>query len=316
MTAKELIDTFERAGKRVHLVGTLKAGVLMALDLEGRLFTMLDGKVMNRVNPHAIMGQSTRYGYLNPGGDGLWPAPEGTCMGYNYASGVWRVSPGLSGARYQVTATENLGATIEAEIDLINSLGIGIPTIFSRTTQINPGKNSVTLITEESIQYIGKKTLDNKNCLIAPWSLCQFDCGHGCDVTFPCCSTEDVWDMYPEKIGPLGTLTNGIYKAVANGTLRYQIAMSDRVPWIELNLQDRQITVHRQAEDIPADQHYIDISDSDPTLSPDSRGIRYSVYSDKANFMEIEAAGGTPSLLKPGTRMSMKVLTKFQFNGI
>ena len=53
---------------------------------------------MNRVNPDAIAGLSTREAYLNPGGDGLWPAPEGTCFGYQYATGDWRVSPGLSSA--------------------------------------------------------------------------------------------------------------------------------------------------------------------------------------------------------------------------
>ena len=42
-------------------------GVIVALDLEGRWFAVLDGEVLNRVNPEAIAGQSTRERYLNPG---------------------------------------------------------------------------------------------------------------------------------------------------------------------------------------------------------------------------------------------------------
>ncbi len=81
----------------------LDAGVIAALDMEGRWFAVLDGEVLNRVNPDAIAGQSTREQYLNPGGDGLWPAPEGTTLGYQYSTGAWRVPPGLCAARYLVT---------------------------------------------------------------------------------------------------------------------------------------------------------------------------------------------------------------------
>ena len=72
MNAKQILKAFDRAGKRVHLVGDLKAGVIAALDVEGRLFAVLDGEVLNRVNPEAITGQSTREHYFNPGGDGLF----------------------------------------------------------------------------------------------------------------------------------------------------------------------------------------------------------------------------------------------------
>ena len=96
MKATRILKAFATAGKQVQLVGDLDAGVIVALDLEGRLFTVLDGEVLNRVNLDAIAGESTQKLYLNPGGDGLWPAPEGTSLGYQYSTGAWRVTPGLA----------------------------------------------------------------------------------------------------------------------------------------------------------------------------------------------------------------------------
>lgn len=314
MKAKELIKAFEKAKKRIHFIGTMEAGAIIALDLEGRIYTLLDGTVMNRVNTAAIEGQSTRDGYLNPGGDGLWPAPEGTSMGYNYATGSWRVSPGLSNARYNITDYGVNFATAKAEIDLINGQGIGIPTIFSRSTQIVVDDNSITLKTEECIQYIGARPISSKDAMIAPWTLSQFDCDDGCEVIFPCENVDYVWDLYEDKIGKSGMLGNKTYKAIANGSQRYQIAMGPQVPWIELHIPNRGLRVHREAQVIPADQNYIDISDAAPNLSPASKGVRYSVYSDTANFMEIEAAGGAPDLLTSDTKLKLQVTTKFQLS--
>lgn len=36
-------------------------------------------------------------------GYGLWPAPEGTSLGYSYATGSWRVPAGIRHARFRVT---------------------------------------------------------------------------------------------------------------------------------------------------------------------------------------------------------------------
>ena len=175
MNAKQMIKAFAKAGKRVHLVGDFDAGVIAALDVEGRLFTVLDGEVLNRVNPEAIVGQSTRDQYLNPGGDGLWPAPEGTTLGYQYSTGNWRVPPGLCAARYLVTRATERRATIAAEVDLVNNQGLGIPTLFQRRITVVPGRQSVTVNVAESITYIGRASLRRSDGLLAPWSLCQFD---------------------------------------------------------------------------------------------------------------------------------------------
>lgn len=313
MNASELVKTFEKANKRIHLLGSLDLGVLIALDMEGRTYTIIDGEVINRVNPAAISGQSNREQYLNPGGDGLWPAPEGTSMGYNYSSGTWRVSPGLTGARYNVTDIANFSVTIEAEIDLITAKGTGIPCIFRRKIQLFFGNPSLlSVCTEETIKYIGINTLIEGEFLISPWSLCQFESGKGCEVKFPCEKPEYVWDLYDDNIGECGIYSNKTYKAIANGSRRYQIGIGEQVPWLELYLPDKRMIVRREASPIPSEHRYIDIRDASPEVLPSENGVRYSVYSDTSNFMEIEAVGGFPKQLLPNAEISLIITNSYQ----
>jgi hypothetical protein len=69
--------------------------------------------------------------------------------------------------------------------------------------------------------------------------------------------------------------------------------------------------VRRTAGPLPAGQAYIDIRDAAPDVAPARKGVRYSVYSDTANFMEIEAVGGCPAVIRPDTEMSIEVSTRF-----
>jgi hypothetical protein len=71
------------------------------------------------------------------------------------------------------------------------------------------------------------------------------------------------------------------------------------------------LTVRREAEPVPSEQPLIDIRDADPDVLPDAKGVRYSAYSDTANFMEIEASGGCPAVIEPNTEMSLTVSTRF-----
>ena len=168
MKATHILKAFAKAEKRAHLVGDFHAGVIVALDMEGRWFAVLGGEVLNRVNPEAIAGQSTRGQYLIPGGDGLYPAPEGTCLGYQYPTGAWRVAPGLCAARFLVNRAAKQSATVLAEVDLVNNRGLGIPTVFQRKITVVPGRNAVTVNVVESITYIGRSPLRRSDCLLAP----------------------------------------------------------------------------------------------------------------------------------------------------
>ena len=81
MTGEELLDLMHKSHRRVHVIGTAEDGIIAGLDLEGRLFAVIGGRVLNRVVPSSILNRSNKEVYLNPGGDALWPAPEGTCFG-------------------------------------------------------------------------------------------------------------------------------------------------------------------------------------------------------------------------------------------
>lgn len=312
MKAADLLAAFAQAGKATHLIGNLNAGVIIALDMEGRLFTVKDGIVLNRVNPEAISGQNTHSHYFNPGGDGLWPAPEGTTCGFQYSTGNWRVSPGVRGIRYMVVEISKKGGTIQGEVDLINNKGYGIPTIFKRQISLGTTKSALTVQVRESITYIGHAELKNKDFLLAPWSLCQFDSGPGCEVVFPCTSKSSVWDLYDESSMSQRQWTKTLCRSATDASMRYQIGLDHRVPYVVYRDPRRGLVVRRSAGLISGDHAHIDIRDASPKVAPSKKGVRYSVYSDPSGFMEIEAVGGCPTIIVPGAELTVDIETRFQ----
>jgi hypothetical protein len=310
MTPEMLVDLFKKGTKRCYLLGDIDNGVLIGLDLEGRIYTIFNKNVVSRVNSDAILGQTTRNGYINPGGDGLWPAPEGTNKGYFYVNGEWRVPPGLSGATYIVTQEKENFVRIEAEIDLINCLGYGIPTIFSREITLITSANSLQLRVKESIQYLGTKPLTNQNGLITPWSLCQFDSSVDAEVVFPETDLKNFWDLYKNS-SHKRTLKNGLWHTRTDGGDRYQIAMNDKIDWIEFRHPLKDLIVKRSINNQSPADHYIDISDASPDVIPSHKGVKFSVYSDPSLFMEIEAAGGCPPSLNSGDIIFVEIDTVF-----
>ena len=312
MKCTEVLELCAAGRKRCHLVGTEAAGVVIGLDLEGRLFAVLNGEVMNRVNPKAVLGTSNQDGYLNPGGDGLWPAPEGSCLGYEYAIGRWRVPPGLSGARYWITESTPAATTIRAEIDLINASGLGIPAAFERRVALATAGNSLAMTVVESIEYLGARRLRREECLLAPWTLAQFDCGPGCEVVFPEVAPAGIWDLYDPSNDQRRLGSDRLWHTRTDGGQRYQIGISDAVDWIEYRDPRRGLTVRRSADRLPPALAYIDIADRPPTEQPQmGLGARFSVYSDTAGFMEIEAAGGCPVEIVTGQVLAVTVNTVY-----
>ncbi|MCK5844277.1 MAG: hypothetical protein KAG97_06185 [Victivallales bacterium] len=310
MTGKELVDLFEESVKRCCVVGDLENGVVVGLDLEGRTFTIFNGEVLNLVNADAIKNTTTREAYLNPGGDGLWPAPEGTKLGYEYSTAEWRVPPGLTGAHFRVVETGERRILVEAEVDLINASGAGVPSIFRRDISVRSIDEKLEVSTVESIEYIGRKTLSTDECLLAPWTLCQFDCGPGCEVVMPVVDASELWDMY-EPSDTHRFVKDGLWHLITDGTLRFQVGMSSKTPWIEFRSPETGVKVRRMAAALADGLSYIDIVDADPSVPPSDKGVRYSVYCDTAKFMEIEASGGVPSVLEKGAVSSLEVFNVF-----
>ncbi len=296
------------SGQRAHFIGDSDFGAVAALDREGRIFTVIEGEVVSRVNETALAGVSTRKLYLNPGGDVLWPAPEGTCFGYEYSTGEWRVPPGITGAGYMVIASKESGAVIEAEVDLINSMGIGIPCLFRRAVALEADAGVMEV--EESITYIGSRTLRGDEFRLAPWSLSQFDNSPGAEVLFPD-ENKEVRDLY-EPSDAQRSMEGGVCRAWTNPSVRYQIAMGERTDWIEFRDPAKKLLVRRTADKIAAGLEYIDIIDAPPETCAQGAGVRFSVYNDTGGFMEIEAAGGSFPELEQGACSSVRVYTKFK----
>lgn len=311
MTGNELIELFKKTGKRCYVVGSAENGVIAGLDLEGRLFAIMNGNVMNKVNPAAILGITDRSAYLNPGGDGLWPAPEGTCFGYEYSTGKWRVPPGLSGAKFKLVEESRNHGIIEAEVDLVNASGLGIPTIFRRNITVETAGSALIVKVVESIEYIGSKTLSRKECMLAPWTLCQFDSEAGCEVVFTKTHDSAVWDLY-ETSSEKRYAKDGRWHTRTDGGMKYQIGIDNTVDWIEFRNSAKNLTVKRSAGKLPPGQEYIDIIDAPPDKMPSDRETRFSVYSDPSFFMEIEAVGGCPQEFELGAVMSVEVNTEYK----
>lgn len=310
MKAKDLIALFDGCHKRVQLIGDLSCGVIAGLDLEGRLYAVLGGEVLNRVNPAAVHGISGPGGYLNPGGDGLWPAPEGSRFGCHYATGAWRVPPGVSGARYVVSEGAARMAVLQADVDLVNAEGQGIPIRCVRSVTVQPSPHGLAITSVEAFDYLGIRPLDRRTCRIAPWTLCQFDCGPGCETVFPDGGAGCVWDLY-DPSDDRRQLSAGLWHVQTDGRARFQLGLGASVPWIEFRCPARGLRVRRTAEPLAAGLDYIDLADRPAQADADPRGVRFSIYSDANGFMEIEAAGGMPAVLEPAARLAVAVTTTF-----
>lgn len=311
MKGQELIGLFEQAVRRTHTVGTIEQGVIVALDLEGRLFTVVDGEVISKVNPPAILARSNKKQFQNPGGDALWPAPEGTCVGYEYASGVWRVPPAITGAVWEVVSASDDGCVVRAEIDLINNAQLGVPCEFERHIRLKKGAGTLFQEVKEMIRYIGKRTLHKPEFSLAPWSLCQFDSPDTGMVYMPVPPTdEDVWDMYGPSDHQRGRQAD-LYAVRTKTTERFQLALSKNMEWVEY-VNKGAYRVKRYIGELPDGQYPVDIADAPPGELPSDKGVSLSVYCDPSGFLEIEACGGCKEKLEPGDELSVQVFTEFE----
>ena len=312
MNGNDLIDLMHKSHRRVHVTGTPENGIIAALDLEGRLFTVVNGRVLNRVVPSAIVNRSNKNGYLNPGGDALWPAPEGTCYGYEYAAGKWRVPPAITGAVWEVTEQSDNQTVIRAEIDLINNRQLGIPCEFERHILIEQNAKSQIQIVTEVIRYIGERTLKDDEFRLAPWSLCQFDSDERCQVIMPKPSEGDIRDLYESSLSKR-RLSDDKYTVDTKTDFRFQLGLGENVPWIEYIVGD-DFRVKRYSGSLAPGQRYIDISDLPPDQIPSDKGIKLSIYCDPSGFMEIEACGGCTDVLSPGTELRVNITTEYVVN--
>jgi len=266
------------------------------------------------VVPDSILNRSNRKVFLNPGGDVLWPAPEGTCFGYEYGTGSWRVPPSITGAVWDVVEQSGNQTVIRAEVDLVNNLQTGIPCEFERHILVECTSSSLTQKVTEIIRYIGKKSIGKGEFKLAPWTLCQFDSGEMGKVIIPVNSKDDIWDLY-DSSEMQRSVQNGICTVETDTKKRFQLGLGANVGWLEY-IYGNEFHVKRFADALPSRQNYIDISDSPPDQLPSERGVKLSNYCDPSGFMEIEACGGSSDSLETGTELRVKVITEYSFYNV
>lgn len=314
MKLNELISLFESSQRPYHLYGTENSGCIVALDIEGRIFTYLNGRVLSTVRAEAFTSISDINTYYNPGGDVLWPAPEGSRLGYEYSTNTWRVPPGLTNARWQVIKNDGDKVIVSAEVDLINAESKGIPCIFTREISQEYCENELIQNVRESIEYIGKETYTSNQVLLAPWSLCQFDCHAESELRLPACNEAEIWDLYSPESKKHWQKTDNGWRIAMKTDFRFQLGLSEKVEYLEFVDKRNNYSVLRRAEPIADNLSYIDISDQDPRNEPDGKAVVLSAYCDPSGFMEVEAAGGSAKILEPNTESCLNICTIFKEN--
>ena len=307
MNIEEIFRICEKNGRRPLLIGSGGSAVVAVLGMEGRLFCARNGEAVSLFRREAAERISTsKTGYFNPGGDGLWPAPEGTRFGYEYPTGAWRVPMSLVTAQYEIVSQSSDRFEICAEIDLVNNYQTGLPCRFTRRAEVKERADGATVIEQyDAIEYIGECVLESGEARLAPWSLSQFAVTDRSAARFgdPCVPVRDLY----EPSANLFSRENGIVSMRHDAERRIQLALPETCGFVELVMPEKNLRVRRSSAPLASGLCPIDIADLPPTAEPVSP-VRFSIYNDPSGFMELEVAGGCPEKdLKPGDVLGMSV---------
>ena len=307
MSIEKVFNICKANGRRPIMITAGNSAVVAALSMEGRLFYAHNGEMTSLFRPEAAENISnSKNGFFNPGGDGLWPAPEGTCFGYEYSTGSWRVPAAMSGAQYEVIEQSSDSFTIAAEIDLVNNQLLGIPCRFIRKSTVKEAADGTTTIEQyDAIEYIGNRELSRSEFLLAPWSLSQFYVDDKTIARFGSVKGE-VRDLYaPSK--ELLTVKGDVTEMVHDKVNRIQLALPEESRFVELIVPDKKLVISRTSAALCDGLEAVDIADAPVDVKP-AGAVRYSIYNDPSGFMELEAVGGcVREKLVPGTVLGVNI---------
>ena len=305
MNIEELVNICSRSGRRPQVISCGKAAVIAALGMEGRLFYAYNGEVVSLFRRESAENISTsKTGYLNPGGDGLWPAPEGTRFGYEYSTGSWRVPAAIISAQYDVVSQSADSLEIAAEIDLVNNQQLGIPCRFIRKVQVKELDNAAVIEQYDAIEYMGCCELAAGTFSIAPWSLSQFTVDKKTIARFgdPGTPVRDLYQPSKELLSSDGKIVTMKH----DDKNRIQLALPEKSSFVELLVPDKNLQITRTSAPLAENLHPVDIADFPPDADPGDP-VRYSIYNDPSGFMELEIVGGCTDDLVPGTVLGVNM---------
>lgn len=306
MNIEQLLDICQSCGRRPVMISSGNAAVIAVLGMEGRLFYVHDGQLVSLFRPEAAKNISTaKTGYFNPGGDGLWPAPEGTKFGYEYSTGSWRVPAAITSAQYEIVSQSSNSLEIAAEIDLVNNQQLGIPCRFIRKVSVDEVDGQTVIRQCDAIEYTGICELARGTFSIAPWSLSQFTVDDRTIARFGDPGTP-IRDLYM----PSGDLLASDGETVTmkhDPVNRIQLALPENSRFVELILPQRNLQITRTVSPLAPPLLPVDIADYPPDADP-GEPVRLSIYNDPSGFMELETVGGCPADLTPGAVLEMNTL--------
>ena len=305
MNIEQLFDICRNNGRRPVMISSGNSAVVAVCGMEGRLFYCHDDQLISLFRPEAAENISTsKSGYFNPGGDGLWPAPEGTRFGYEYSTGSWKVPSAVTSAQYEVIAQNSDSLEISAEIDLINNQQLGIPCRFSRKVSLRQDGTATVIEQTDSIEYTGVCELADGTFSIAPWSLSQFRADSSTIARFGD-PGEAIRDLYmPSK--ELLSFAGGKVDMKHDPVNRIQLALPETSNFAGLLMPEKNLQIIRTIAPLPEGQFPVDIADYPPDADP-AGAVRLSIYNDPSGFMELETVGGCTAGLLPGTILDMSV---------
>jgi hypothetical protein len=305
MNIEELVNICSASGRRPQVISCGNTAVIATLGMEGRLFYARNGEVVSLFRRESAENISTsKTGYLNPGGDGLWPAPEGTRFGYEYSTGAWRVPAAIISAQYDIVSQSSDSLEIAAEIDLVNNQQLGIPCRFVRKVTVKDVDGASVIEQYDAIEYIGCCELAEGTFSIAPWSLSQFTVDKNTIARFgdPGCPVRDLYQPSKELLSSDGKIVTMKH----DDKNRIQLALPEKSAFVELLVPEKNLQITRTSAPLDENLHPVDIADYPPDADP-GEAVRYSIYNDPSGFMELETVGGCTQELVPGTVLGVNM---------
>ena len=305
MRMSELEGSLASSGLEAVTFGDAEKRLFIVPELHGRIFVALEGKVFHNVNPQAFRPSKAGSEFLNPGGDSLWCAPEGTRWGFFYDAGRWRVPEALAKCQYKIVRIEKDRLTIRSSFSLRNALGIEIPLESTRVIRQLAHSKGVGYETRDTLRYLGEKPLSYEDARVVPWTLSQYPASGTTRAFFPFPSGARLKDFY-EPFGDRLKMLGESVELDTDGRKKGQIGISPEVPMISFRDSASGLVVTRKSQKFLRTRRYIDIADRPPTEDYNADfPTRYSIYNGDNSILELESCGAMSAILEPGVKITL-----------
>lgn len=290
--------------------------VLFSPRLQGRIFCLLGGDLVHRLDRDALegLGGADALTFVNFGGNSLWPAPEGGDYAFFYPpyGGDWRVQDGIGVAKSTVLSRSAVGLSAEREISLVNRRGRELRLRLRRSLEVfeppawlRQAGEAVCYAGEDAFIPLGEYGLDD--FLIAPWSLEQFPLSSDC-VAFG----KTAWPRQAVHFDYYGKPR----AALRCGESSFAIDLSDSDKWqlgvsaaggpSLVGVLDRERGFLAMRFSWREDGLYFNIADNDQPAGPFSASDQMSIFHGGGlGFFELELIGAMRCLRR---RLGISVL--------